>query len=168
MPQLVAAEMPICPSVSAFTKSDGFPWPWSYQCEFDWKSIEGRWQVGGVTNGTYYEIEVFEAGMTDEKFLLIIQYDSKHEVLARGLALHPELDKSVVVPMRWSEGVGEPTGFWVHISWISEASLATTESKKTLCEETENRFLAIKKTTFGKVQDDKEPKILEKKEKLEP
>lgn len=147
----------------SFGKNEGFPWPWSYQCEFDWDKIKGQWQIiDSEFQGTEYTMEVFKMSQTGENFLLVSQWDENGKIIARGLVLPSKNQRGIMVPMQWLDDSEMISGYWLHISWVIDDKLTTNEAES-LCHSSKNGAqLAVKIIPFGQIQDERPPKTLKK------
>lgn len=147
----------------AFGKSEGFPWPWSYQCKFDWDHIKGQWQISGNDfSSKQFTMDVFKLSHSGENFLMVSQWDENGTVIARGLALPDKRQRGVMIPMQWTEDSDKFLGYWLHISWIAVDTL-TQEESESFCQSSRNELqLAVKIIPFGQNQDESPPKILKK------
>ncbi|MCB0390597.1 MAG: hypothetical protein KDD58_04875 [Bdellovibrionales bacterium] len=159
-----------CKKESATTqgKDEGFPWPWSYQCEFNWQDIVGEWQLNDnqLFSGKY-TMEVYKMNPSNESFLLVVQYDEEGRVVSRGLGLPSNHQRGLMVPMQWvkeSEGIN---GYWLHLSYIVEGE-SDVKLAENLCVTGKGTKLAVKMTSFGKNQDERPPKYLEKIPNIKP
>ena len=151
-----------CHTSSIFGKDEGFPWPWSYQCEFDWEDVKGEWIFSDTTPiERQYTMEVYNMARSGENFLLVVQYDSDGKVVSRGLGLPSQHQRGIMVPMQWTHETDGISGYWLHLSYVVERGHDASVSES-LCTSGKDAKLAVKITAFGKNQDERPPKILEK------
>lgn len=145
---------------SDLLSKDGFPWPWSKQCPFPWASIEGRWSVVSppkLNVKKYFEFRVLSQSEFGENYLIVEQYNSKHEIVARGIGYSRGDSLGVIAAIRYVDGRLDD-GFWLHVSAFVEESIS---SPMNVCESAEIKT-AVKITAFGKEQDDTAPSVIKK------
>ncbi len=148
-----------CGWVESISQREGFPWPWSDQCEFTWRDIEGKWRIGPFS---YYVMEAYGDTNQAEHTIVIREFDNFGKLIASGQTLHVDGSKEMLVPMQWVQDSVDGAGYWMQISWVADENFEAEKEEKKDCSSTKNRYLAAKVTSFGLPQDDYLPDILEK------
>ena len=139
---------------------EGFPWPWSNQCEFEWASLKGNWQIQGES-GSYYKIDVLEEEFFGQEVIMVLKYDSSGKVVAQGIGYKHEDSDRVQIAMKWLNETST-SGYWLQLAWTPQTKFSATRKRHKSCKSTENRYLAVKKTPFNQEQDEENPEVLEK------
>ena len=145
-------------------KKEGFPWPWSDQCEFDWEAINGNWYLGEKTSAkNYFYLEAFSSDVNGNNFLVVLEFDKDDRLVSRGFGMRTRDENGVLVTMEpANRKKGEEKGYYMYFSWVSLSDFATSAETKGDCKTSKNRYLAVKFTGLGAPQDDLYPDILNK------
>jgi hypothetical protein len=144
-------------------KKEGFPWPWSDQCEFDWEAVNGNWYLGDkASTKNYYYLEAFSSDVNGNNFLVVLEFDKEDRLVSRGFGMRTQGENGVLVTMEPSNRKKGEKGYWMYFSWVSLSDFASSSDTKADCKTTKTRYLAVKITGLGASQDDLYPDYLNK------
>lgn len=149
-----------CGRPDNITARDGFPWPWSDQCEFDWKGVEGMWSTGVES---YYVIQMGDVNEDFDHDVVVKQYSNQGQMLSMGVGVYREGHKELRVPMISQNEFDGISGFWMQLSWVADHNFEVNDQKKKSCRNSKNRYLAVKTRDFySGMEDSKAPTIFKK------